>query len=92
MTKYFFHCTDGTDFVLDPSGEELEAFEIDLGAEAAAAHLARGFPASFDWSGWIVAVYDSVGQQVAVIPFPTRPSRPRVSAPRHRPSGEARAS
>jgi hypothetical protein len=70
ITKHFFHCTDGRDFVLDATGEEVEIFELDLGAEAAAAHVARGFPASFDWSGWFVAVYDGLGQQVAVIPFP----------------------
>src|SRR5215210_835811 len=67
-----FHCTDGVDFVLDGTGGRPRSLQLDLGAEAAAAHLSRGFPASFDGSGWVVAVHDSLGQQVAVIPFPPR--------------------
>ena len=81
MPTYFFHCTDGDDFVLDRTGREAEHFELDSTAMAVAEEVSCRLPASFDWSGWVVSVYDSEGRQVAVVPFAPRLYRSEHSMP-----------
>jgi hypothetical protein len=72
MPTYFFHCTDGADLILDRTGREVEDFELDSTAMGVAEDVAFRLPASFDWSGWVVSVYDADGRQVAIVPFAAR--------------------
>ena len=74
MPTYFFHCTDGADLILDRTGREVGDFELDSTAIAVAEEASFRLPASFDWSGWVVSVYDADGRQVAVVPFALRRS------------------
>jgi hypothetical protein len=71
MPRYF-HCTDGADLVLDRTGREAERSELDSTAMAVTEDVAFRLPASFDWSGWVVFVYDAGVRQVAVVPFAAR--------------------
>jgi hypothetical protein len=72
MAKYFFHCTDGIDLALDRDGIECTDDDIFAEAQAASRRMMRALPASFDWSDWMVCVYDDKGRQVAAEPFPAR--------------------
>jgi hypothetical protein len=79
VATYFFHCTDGTDFLLDRRGHEADDCELE--AEVVAVLTMRSLPPSYDWSGWVVCVYDEDGHQVSVVPFPDRnAARVRASA------------
>ena len=72
MARYYLHCTDGVDFVLDKVGFEIDA-ESDLMwfAYRAADRLMSGLPEYDDWANWIVVVQNEAGSQVETIPFPT---------------------
>jgi hypothetical protein len=71
MAVYFFHCTDGYDFVLDERGRATRSRrDLELSAFSVASALMRIAPGSIRWSDWTVSVYDRKGGQVAVIPFP----------------------
>ena len=72
MAKYFFHCTDGIDLALDRDGIDCSDDDILAEAQAASRRMMRALPASFDWSGWMVCVYDDKGRQVGAEPFPAR--------------------
>ncbi|KAA2237788.1 DUF6894 family protein [Salinarimonas soli] len=69
MCAYRFHCTNGTDLVVDETGHmiELESDLSDRAADVALEVLLR-FPIT-DLSAWLVTVQDGDGRQVDVIGF-----------------------
>jgi hypothetical protein len=71
MARYYLHCTDGVDFVLDKVGHEIDA-EADLMwfAYRAADRLMGELPEYDGWASWIVVVQNSSGSQVETVPFP----------------------
>ena len=71
MARYYLHCTDGVDFVLDRVGHEIDA-ETDLMwfAYRAADRLMGELPEYDDWASWIIVVQNESGSQVETIPFP----------------------
>jgi hypothetical protein len=71
MARYYLHCTDGVDFVLDRVGHEIDA-ETDLMwfAYRAADRLMGELPEYDEWANWLVVVQNESGSQVEVVPFP----------------------
>jgi hypothetical protein len=71
MARYYLHCTDGVDFVLDRVGHEIDA-ESDLMwfASRTADRLMGELPDYDDWTSWLVVVQDERGSQIEVLPFP----------------------
>jgi len=47
MSRFYFHCSDGVDLVLDREGIEIEASDVLLSALRAAERLIRALP-SYD--------------------------------------------
>ena len=70
VSKFFFHCSDGVDLVLDREGSEIEASDVLWSAVRAAARLMRALPSYDDWSAWTVSVHDERGSLVETVPFP----------------------
>ena len=71
MARYFLHCTDGTDLVLDRVGIEISDDEnLPRIAFGAALRLMRSLPSYRDWASWIVAVHDQDGHQIETMSFP----------------------
>ncbi|KMO12924.1 DUF6894 family protein [Methylobacterium platani] len=72
MTRYRFHCTNGSECILDaegalvrgPAGLARRARQV---AEAAM----RSPGADADWAEWRVSVHDLTGRRVWVEPFVT---------------------
>jgi uncharacterized protein DUF6894 len=58
MSRFYFHCSDGVDLVLDREGIEIEASDVLLSALRAAERLIRALPSYDDWSAWTVSVHD----------------------------------
>ena len=56
MSRYFFHCSDGVDLVLDREGVEIEASDVLWSGMRAAERLIRALPSYDDWSAWTVSV------------------------------------
>lgn len=70
MPVHFFHCSDGTDLVLDRSGRETpDLSAVRPQALSIAGELMRGVPDYGEWERWSVYVYDELGE-VEIIPFP----------------------
>jgi len=70
MPVHYFHCTDGTDLIIDRRGQRTRSKrEVHLRAFSLAAEVMRAAP-EVDWSQWIVSVHDRRGGMVATIPFP----------------------
>jgi hypothetical protein len=71
MARYYLHCTDGVDFVLDRVGHEIDA-ESDLMwfAYRVADRLMSELPEYDGWADWIVVVQNEAGCQVETLPFP----------------------
>ncbi|BCM86216.1 hypothetical protein NS228_19055 [Methylobacterium indicum] len=70
MTRYRFHCTNGSECILDAEGSLVHG-PAALGRRArqvAAAALASLGPGD-DGAGWRVSVHDLAGRQVWVEPF-----------------------
>ena len=81
MSAYYFHCTDGISFFADQQGRSVSREDdIFLAALRTAEQLMQRLPSMSDWSGWLVSVYDELGQMVEVFDFPNlRPSFPAWS-------------
>ncbi|HEX2725822.1 MAG TPA: hypothetical protein VHN20_08390 [Beijerinckiaceae bacterium] len=78
MNRYFLHCTDGIDMVLDGQGIRAETREEALRyASALSTRLMHSVPDYDDWESWIVCVYDAYDQMVGTVPFR---DAPRVGA------------
>ena len=74
MAIHYFHCTDGTDLILDRSGRETVAHsDIFARAHSVAREVMDSLPAYDEWENWAVHVYDE-GGQIEIVPF--RESRP----------------
>ena len=71
MARYFLHCTDGVDLILDRVGHEIDA-ESDLMwfAYRVADRLMSELPDYDEWSNWIVIIQNEAGCQVEALPFP----------------------
>ena len=78
MAAYYFHCTDGISFFADQQGRSItREDDILLAAMRTAEQVTQRLPSMSDWSGWLVSVYDELGQMVEVFDFPNlRPSLP----------------
>ena len=71
MPRYFLHCTDGVDFVLDKVGHEIDAeSELMWLAYRAADRLMAELPDYDGWANWLVAVHNESGCLVETVPFP----------------------
>ena len=70
MSRYFFHCSDGVDLVLDREGVEIEASDVLWSGMRAAERLIRALPSYDDWSAWTVSVHDERGSLAETLPFP----------------------
>ncbi|GJD64214.1 DUF6894 family protein [Methylobacterium frigidaeris] len=74
MTRYRFHCTNGSECILDAEGTLLRgpaalARHARAVAEAAMRSLGAG---AGDWAEWRVSVHDLTGRRVWVEPFVTQ--------------------
>jgi hypothetical protein len=73
MSRHFFHCTDGVSFFADQQGRSITPEDdIFLAAMRTAEHVTQRLPSMCDWSGWLVSVYDELGQMVEVFDFPNQ--------------------
>jgi hypothetical protein len=71
MPRYYLHCTDGVDFVLDRVGHEIEAeSELMWFAYRTADRLMGELPEHDDWPSWVVVVQNEIGCLVETVPFP----------------------
>jgi hypothetical protein len=80
MNRYYLHCTDGTDFVLDGQGIHAETREQALRyASLLSERLMHSVPDYEDWGFWVVCVYDGQDRMVGTVPFrnPTHASGQR---------------
>ena len=72
MTRHYFHCTDGVDFIIDRTGRlTRDHRDIERCAREAAWDVMRSLPSYAEWANWLVCVYDDQGQ-IDVTPFPAR--------------------
>ena len=69
MPRFYFHCSDGVDLVLDREGVVLW-----LGMRAAE-RLITALPSYDDWPAWTVSVHDERGSLVETLPFPANTDR-----------------
>ena len=70
MSRYFFHCTDGADFILDRHGRTLSSDEQALGHGLLVAEkIMRDLSDYEEWSAWTVCVYDSEQRVIGTVPF-----------------------
>ena len=71
MARYFLHCTDGADLVLDRAGTEIaDEEDVRRVAFGSALRLMRSLPGYRDWTSWVVAVHDEHGYQADTVGFP----------------------
>jgi hypothetical protein len=75
LSKFFFHCSDGVDLVLDHEGVETEASDVLWSGMRAAERLIRALPSYDDWSAWTVSVHDERCSLVETLPFPANTAR-----------------
>ena len=75
VSKFYFHCSDGVDLVLDREGVESEASDVLRWAVRAAERLIRALPSYDDWPAWTVSVHDERGSLVETLPFPANTDR-----------------
>ena len=75
MSRFYFHCSDGVDLVLDREGIEIDASDVLLSPLRAAERLFRALPSYDDWSAWTVSVHDERGSLVETLPFPANTAR-----------------
>jgi hypothetical protein len=69
MAIHYFHCTDGTDLILDRSGREALAHQDVLArARSVAREVMQAVPNYDEWENWSVHVYDERGQ-LEIVPF-----------------------
>jgi hypothetical protein len=70
VSKFYFHCSDGVDLVLDRKGIEIEGSDVLWWALRAAARLINALPRYDDWSSWTVSVHNERGSLVETVAFP----------------------
>jgi hypothetical protein len=71
MARYRFHCTNGTECVLDAKGADVRApARLVDRARRVARDVMRDLDAQTDWSEWRVTVHDLKGRRVLLQPFP----------------------
>ncbi len=71
MPVHYFHCTNGTDLILDRDGHRTRSEEeVEPTAFQVAGQLMQRAPGLVDWSEWLVSVQDRKGSMVVVVPFP----------------------
>ena len=75
LPRFYFHCSDGVDLVLDREGVEIEASDVLRWAVRAAERLIRALPSYDGWSAWTVSVHDERGSLVETLPFPADTDR-----------------
>jgi len=75
MSRFYFHCSDGVDLVLDREGVESEASDVLWLGMRAVERLIRALPSYDDWSAWTVSVHDEQGSLVETLPFPAKTDR-----------------
>lgn len=61
MLKYYFHCSDGYDLVVDREGRELGESDLLWIALDAAARLMSELQTYDGWADWVVAIHDERG-------------------------------
>jgi hypothetical protein len=71
VARFYFHCSDGFDLILDREGIEVEGSDVLWWALRAAALLMNTLPSYDGWSAWTVAVHNERGSLVETVPFPT---------------------
>jgi hypothetical protein len=59
VSRFYFHCSDGGDLILDREGIEVEGSDVLWWALRAAARLMNALPSYDEWSAWTVAVSTS---------------------------------
>jgi hypothetical protein len=71
MPVHYFHCTNGTDIVLDRYGRRTRTKkDVEPLAFLVAGQMMKQAPGLVDWSEWLVTVQDRKGSLVLVVPFP----------------------
>ena len=70
LKRFYFHCSDGLDLVLDRQGIEADGSEVLWWALKAADRLMSALPTYDGWSAWTVSVHDERGCLVETVPFP----------------------
>src|SRR3954463_1245233 len=75
MPRFYFHCSDGVDLVLDREGVESEASDVLWLGMRAAERLISALPSYDDWPAWTVSVHDERGSLVETLPFPENTDR-----------------
>ena len=70
VLKYYFHCSDGADLIVDRQGLESTKPELLWTALRTAAGLMSELPSYDGWSDWVVAIHDERGSLVETVPFP----------------------
>ncbi len=72
MAVHFFHCTNGTELILDREGRQARSKrQVERLAYAAAVQIMLKDPGAEDWSDWWVSVQNQNGSMVTVVPFPS---------------------
>ncbi|TGE01775.1 DUF6894 family protein [Methylobacterium nonmethylotrophicum] len=73
MTRYRFHCTNGSECILDAEGSLVRGPEALARRAREVAEAAKGnLGAGADWAAWQVSVHDLTGRRVWVEPFVRR--------------------
>jgi hypothetical protein len=75
VSKFYFHCGDGVDLVLDREGIEIAASDVLWWALRAAVRLMSALPSYDDWSAWTVSVHNERGSLIESVPFPASMDR-----------------
>ena len=81
LKRFYFHCSDGLDLVLDHEGIEADGSEVLWWASKAADRLMSALPTYDGWSAWTVSVHDERGCLVETVPFPKNVDRTDALAP-----------
>ena len=70
VLRYYFHCTDGADLIINRRGRRLANNEQALGeALLAAESIIRELPDYDGWASWVVCVYDDEHRMIGTVPF-----------------------
>ena len=75
LPRFYFHCSDGVDLVLDREGVESEPSDVLWLGMRAAERLITALPSYDDWPAWTVSVHDERGSLVETLPFPANTDR-----------------
>lgn len=75
MTRYRFHCTNGSECILDAEGTLVRNPAALTRRARAVAEAAMRSLGDGDWTEWRVSVHDLTGRRVWVEPFVTQDLR-----------------